>query len=391
MAASHNYTGLLISRTLLGIFEAAVLPMFTIIVSNWYRRSEQPFRVAAFYSTNGIATILGSFLSWALGHIKSGPLHSYQIIFLTTGLVTVVTAPIIYFFLDNSVAEARFLSPEDRLKGVERLKANKTGVGLEHEFKWRQVLEVFLEPKTWLWMAMNAFLNAGASVSNAFGPILLGSFGFDSFTLTLLNMPFGALQFIFIWLTSWLAWHTSKKSPILFGTVVPPIVGLAVLYSMGRSASDRGANLVGYYLLAPLFAGNPLIIAWLAANTAGHTKKATIMTFYQVFLAVGNIVGPFLFTDKDKPYYYHGILVVLGFFIAIAALVVMGFFNLVFLNKLQERKRVKNGKPAKLEDLSMSKHFVVHSEDTEAALVEQVEHGGIDDRTDRENDEFIYV
>lgn len=70
------------------------------------------------------------------------------------GLITVATAPILYWRLDNSIIEARFLSPEDRRKGVERLRANNTGV-VNTEFKWRQVVELFLEPKTWLFMAMS--------------------------------------------------------------------------------------------------------------------------------------------------------------------------------------------------------------------------------------------
>ncbi|KAH8823476.1 permease of the major facilitator superfamily [Flagelloscypha sp. PMI_526] len=351
MAASQNYGGLLASRTLLGIFEAAVPPLFTIMVSNCSCRR--------IYSSNGIATILGSLLSFGLGHIKSGPLHSYQIIFLVTGLITVITAPILYFILDNSVAEARFLSPKDP------------------GFKLGQVFEVLIEPKTWLWLGM-CILNAGASISNAFGPILLGSFGFDSYTLTLLNMPFGAVQFICIWLASWVAWSTSKKSPILFATSLPPIVGLA--------AEDRAANLVGYYLLGPLFAANPLIISWIAGNTAGQTKKATIMSLYQAALAGGILL--------DKPYYYNGIRIVLGFFVAICGLVILQTLNLMFLNKLQKRKRVNNGKPAKLKDMSMNKHFVVHTEDSEGQMDEvddPVTAVGNEDRTDRENDEIIYV
>jgi len=60
MAASSNYTGLLITRFFLGLFEAACLPLFSVITSQWYRRAEQPLRVAAWYGTNGFATMFGS-------------------------------------------------------------------------------------------------------------------------------------------------------------------------------------------------------------------------------------------------------------------------------------------------------------------------------------------
>jgi len=54
MAACHDYSGLLATRFFLGLFEAGCLPMFSMITSHWYRRSEQPLRVAAWYSMNGI-------------------------------------------------------------------------------------------------------------------------------------------------------------------------------------------------------------------------------------------------------------------------------------------------------------------------------------------------
>ena len=60
MGATHNYAGLLVTRFFLGLFEAAALPLFSVMTSQWYRRAEQPLRVAAWYGTNGLATMFGS-------------------------------------------------------------------------------------------------------------------------------------------------------------------------------------------------------------------------------------------------------------------------------------------------------------------------------------------
>lgn len=45
------------------------------------------------YGTNGVASMLGSLLAWALSFIVSPVLYVYQILFLTVGLATVITAP----------------------------------------------------------------------------------------------------------------------------------------------------------------------------------------------------------------------------------------------------------------------------------------------------------
>ena len=78
MAASHNFTGLFVTRFFLGIFEGGCLPLFSIITAQWYRRAEQPIRVAAWYGTNGLATIVASVLSYGLGHIPSETIRSWQ-------------------------------------------------------------------------------------------------------------------------------------------------------------------------------------------------------------------------------------------------------------------------------------------------------------------------
>ncbi len=78
MAACHNYEGLLATRFLLGLFEGGCLPLFSVITNQWYRRAEQPIRVAAWYGTNGLATIVASGLSYGLGSIHSELLHSWQ-------------------------------------------------------------------------------------------------------------------------------------------------------------------------------------------------------------------------------------------------------------------------------------------------------------------------
>ena len=78
MAACHDFSTLMAARFFLGLFEAGCLPLFGVITSQWYLRSEQPLRIAAWYSTNGLATIVAAALSYGLGHIQSDVLESWR-------------------------------------------------------------------------------------------------------------------------------------------------------------------------------------------------------------------------------------------------------------------------------------------------------------------------
>jgi predicted MFS family arabinose efflux permease len=278
---------------------------------------------------------------------------------------------------------------------MERLRANQTGAG-SRDFKMRHVVEAGLEPKTYLWVGMAFLLNVGASVTNVFGPLILSGLGFDKFKTTLLNMPFGALQFIIILLASFLAQKARLKAAVLVFFMLPVVAGLAVLYALPRNDSVQGALMAGYYLLSFLFGGNPLIVSWIVANTAGQTKKAIVMGLYNAASSAGNIVGPLLFNEKDAPAYQPGLRACLGIFVALAAIVLVQWANLFVLNKMQEQRRVANGKPAKIVDRSMENRYQVTEEDadaeTEGAVTDnQVGNNAFMDLTDRENDEFVYI
>jgi hypothetical protein len=202
-------------------------------------------------------------------------------IFLFVGLVTIVTSPFVYWRLPNDITSAEFLNEHERAQAIERLRANQTGTG-SRKFKWDHVTELFMEPKTWLFISMAMLLNIGAQVSSVFGPLIIAGFGFDKYKTSLLNMPFGVLQFLAILFGSYAALRFKFKSLVLVGFMVPVIVGIALLYVLPRTPGAQGPLMFGFYLFSFLFAGNPLIVSWIVGNTAGTTKVSLLppLSFY---------------------------------------------------------------------------------------------------------------
>ncbi|KAL2756078.1 hypothetical protein ACRALDRAFT_1050650 [Sodiomyces alcalophilus JCM 7366] len=385
MAACNDYGGLLATRFLLGLFEAACLPLFSVITSQWYRRAEQPMRVACWYGTNGLATMFAAGVSYGFGQVN-GAIASWRILFLFAGLITVLTAPVVYWVMDNDVSSARFLSEKEKLQAIERLRANQTGTG-SRDFKWGQALEAVIEPKTWLFVGMALCLNVTAMVTNTFGPIIVGGFGFEPAKTSLLNIPFGAVQLLIIFPSSYLAHRFRIKSVFLEAILMPVLAGAIMLYLLDRSRTPP--LLAAYYMLAFLFGGNPLIVSWMISNIGGATKKSVIMSLYNIGASAGNIIGPLLFNSDDAPYYRPGLEKTMGITCALIAIVGLQVAWLFFLNKRQERRRVKNGKPAKLRDLSMEHRYVSNREEGETGA--PLGENAFKDLTDSKNDEFVYV
>lgn len=84
------------------------------------------------------------------------------------------------------------------------------------------------------------------------------------------------MQFIVIILASIAAQKFKVKSVVLVALTLPVIAGLAMLYTIEHTDANEGALLAGYYLLAFLFGGNPIIVAWIVGNTAGKLLNLCI-------------------------------------------------------------------------------------------------------------------
>jgi hypothetical protein len=399
----QTFRGLLVNRFFLGIFEAGCLPLFSIITGQWYRRLEQPVRVAAWYGTNGLATIIAALLAYGLGSIQHGVLKTWQVyvilpptstkiltiyrLFLGTGLLTLATAPLIYLYLPTSPSTAPFLTPHERLQATERLRANQSGpVSSSATFKPHQIRETFLDPKTYLFAAMSLANNLGAQVTNTFGPLILSGFGYDELTTTLLNIPFGAIQYLVILAVAYASFKLRHKSLSLLGILAPILTGLVILYLSPREG-HTGQLLTGYYLLAFIFGGNTLIVSWILANTAGQTKRSVMMAVYNAASSTGNIIGPLLFNANDAPAYLPGLRATLGVFVGMVVCVVLCVVEVKRLNWEKGKRRVEGGGQRVIRDWSMEERYGDIGEGNEGNLGRRA----FEDLTDGENEEFVYV
>ncbi|KAF2996016.1 hypothetical protein E8E13_001866 [Curvularia kusanoi] len=391
MAGATNFKGLMATRFLLGAFEAAVAPAFIAVVQMWYKRSEQTNRNAAWYSMLGIVNILGSLLSYGLGKIDSDRLHSYQIIFLFCGLLSVVVSTVVYIFMPDSPMEAKFLNDHEKLVAVERLRMNQMGVA-SRVWKWEHVREALMDVKTWLWFSMLTAVSIPSGGITTFGPLIIKSFGFNKFQTILFNMPFGVVQIVATLGGAWLATKYKKKGPVLVGLCIPPIIGIIILMVVGREKKHRAVLLVGYYLTSFYPGISPLIYSWSGQNTGGDTKRKVTTSLLFVGASAGNIIGPHLFKPSEKPYYHRGLRANLALFCAIVVLVLLAMAWIKVLNRKHAATREAMGKSANIVDLSMEAGR--DSDDMEATENVQAEGVGdkaFDDVTDLKNEDFIYV
>lgn len=164
MAATSNFAGAVAVRFFLGVFESAVTPGFALFTSQWYTVAEQGNRVGIWFSFNGFAQIFGGLVAYgiSIGVKKHGAaIESWKIVFISIGLLTAAIGCLFLWLMPDNQLNAWFLTKEERVMAIERIRKNQQGVGNKH-FKMYQFKEALTDPMTWAF----AFYAITSSIPN---------------------------------------------------------------------------------------------------------------------------------------------------------------------------------------------------------------------------------
>ncbi|RDL41623.1 MFS general substrate transporter [Venustampulla echinocandica] len=334
-----NAAGILTVRFFLGAFEGAVTAGFVLITSQWYRTSEQTFRTAVWFTCNGLGQITGGALAYgvARGFRENTSIHfsAWKALFILTGGVSSVYGLFMFFFVADSPVTAKWLTEEEKVIAVERLRGNQQGIGTK-VFKWYQVREAFTDIRTYLIFLFTVTSNIPNGGITVFFTQLIQGLGFDAETTFLLSMPGGGVQLI---ANLGIPFVASKLGHRYLGAVFALVVGLFGISLMTGLAMHDPLNatagqLFGYYIVI----GNSataliLILGTISSNTAGHTKKTTVNAISLIGYCIGFLIGPQTF--QDGPYYYNAKynIIVQWFLAGLCCLA------LHFVNKKANKKR----------------------------------------------------
>src|SRR5271170_4468711 len=103
----------MVLRFLLGAAEAGFGPSIPFLLSFFYLRHELGARIGFFLSMAPLASTFAGALAYG---ITSGHSHlaNWRLLFLVEGIPTLLMAPVTWFLLPDSPANARFLNEEEK-------------------------------------------------------------------------------------------------------------------------------------------------------------------------------------------------------------------------------------------------------------------------------------
>ncbi|KAK5683077.1 hypothetical protein LTS10_004607 [Elasticomyces elasticus] len=319
--ACTSFAGLAVNRFLLGFVEATVNPGFILIMSAWYTSAEQPLRLESYYCTNGIATMFGGLIGYAVGNIKTG-LPRWMYVFIIFGSCSLAAGIWALIMLPDQPGTAKFLKPREKIVAVERVAANRQGVK-NHHFKMYQVWQTLYDPKTWILFVMAVGAQVPNSAITSFTSLIIKGFGVGTLGTQYLQIPGGAVQFLAligggIVCSRW----PNLRCPTMIAANTICIAGAAML--VGVPNDYKWARLVGLWLCFFQGLGFSMSLTMISSNVAGYTKKQLTAAILFTGYCVGNIIGPQTFKSSEAPLYHSAYIAMLvGYSVKLAMVVVL--------------------------------------------------------------------
>lgn len=330
-AVCSNFGGLMTVRFLLGVAEATITPGFMFLTSTWYTRDEMPTRLGIWFAGNSVGGLVSSLMAFGIGHIDDH-VRPWRWMYIILGVGTFLWAIPIFIWLPDSISKARFLNPEERQYAADRIVIAGTGSTENTTWKFDQLKECLMDPKTWLIFCIELCTQIPNGGSHSFGNIVVTSFGFTPLQSTLINIPYSVITASIIAGTGWLAGHYRTLNCLLIiAVVVPCVTGAAIIYN--RENVSQGVQLFAYFLLSSGPAAMPLNMSLVQANYRGVTKKMTMTAMIFVAYCVGNIAGPHFFRDYEAPTYATAFQTIMICYALVIVLALALRFYLQWLNK----------------------------------------------------------
>ncbi|KAF2160321.1 hypothetical protein M409DRAFT_70496 [Zasmidium cellare ATCC 36951] len=336
-AGVNSYAGLMVNRFFLGICECTPAPAFSLICSMWYRRDEQPLRLAIWYSASGLGSLIGGIAFYGVGHIH-GSLHPWRYQYIILGSLTAVWGVIGACVLPDNPTTAKFLSSDERVLAVKRMRSSQTGIE-NTVFKLYHVKETFMDPKTFL-LGLTAFtITLVNGAVSGFGSLIIGSFGFSSLDSVLLSGTPGGVGFVALIVVGvgLLYFPNQRANAFVFSSALV-IAGCVMIWK--SSWQNLGIPLAGFILLIFFAVAYVMLLALMTANTAGHTKKAITSGLVWSLTVISNAVGPLLVKTTEAKQHYPSLIEPT---LAVLALGIVMIVSLRFYLSTENKRRDRNG------------------------------------------------
>lgn len=209
----------------------------------WFTRNQQPIVVGCWYASQGVGIGLGGMIGYGIGQIKAS-ISAWRYEFIIIGVACAVWGIAMGLIIPDSPYTSTRFTREEKVVILSRKRDDYHAIE-KRQTKWDQVKEASLDVKTYLYFFLGLTANIPNGGTSNFGTLMTRGFGFNTLNTTLLQIPYGLCQTVFIVLAIWINHKTAKyniRTYLMALVLLPVVAGFAMM----AYSQSQGVKLVGY-------------------------------------------------------------------------------------------------------------------------------------------------
>lgn len=145
------------------------MPSTTVLQQAFFPPRKSPWVQLLWWAAGSLANVFLTMVAYRLiqddaGRELVGGLRPWKWLHIICVVLTLIVALVFAVFLPSSPVDAKWLSTEDKVHTIASIREARTGIS-NSTFKWAQVKECFLDPKSWLFMQVPLSRCPGAGTS----------------------------------------------------------------------------------------------------------------------------------------------------------------------------------------------------------------------------------
>jgi len=271
-------------RFLLGLAEAGFFPGVIFYLTLWYPSRLRSTRTAWFVAAIAVSGVIGNPVSgWIMDHLSGAMnLAGWQWLFLSEGIPSVLVGFCVIFYLDSSIEEAKWLTPEEKRHLASNLLA-------EDQHKTQHKLsDAFTSGKVWVLCGIYFTLMIGLYGIAFWLPTIVKAFGMKGYLEVglITAIPYGVAVVGMIFLSR----HSDKTGERRLHYVLNVTAGAIGLILSGVFASQPVLAIIFLSIgTLGVIGSMPLFWPLPSAFLAGTAAAAGI----GIVNSVGNLGGYF--------------------------------------------------------------------------------------------------
>ncbi|KAJ9654612.1 hypothetical protein H2198_006358 [Neophaeococcomyces mojaviensis] len=337
MAAIKTYHHLVVLRIFVGMLEAGFAPGILLIISSWYKRTEQSARFAIYISAAILSGAFGGLLAGAItGGLEGAKgLRGWRWLFIVEGLATIVWAIVASFILLDFPANTIKLTDRERAIAIARLRVSDIAVKTADSprpTRTQSLLAAIRDWRTWGFI-VGYMVIVGSSTLSYFYPTLVKGLGYTTdVSAQYMTVPIYGVAFVCTAISGYFCDRIPHHRGLVIASWLTISLITSVVVCTVYDFTVRYAMLV--IMAAGLWASNALALSF-ASSTFGDMEAETRAVALALVNAMGNlaqIYGSYLFPSNDAPKYLMG-------FGVISALLGVGIVTYILMNVFVKRTK----------------------------------------------------